>query len=78
MKYAPKVQAKLPAELVADIADSGLHLYGGGARLAGVAEWFARELNLRCRVVGDPELVQVRGAAATLRPDLGYKDLLGK
>lgn len=72
------VMEKLPAELVADIADSGLHLYGGGARLSGVAEWFARELNLRCRVVGEPELVQVRGAAATLRPDLGYKDLLGK
>ncbi len=72
------VMEKLPAELVADIADSGLHLYGGGARLAGVAEWFAHELNLRCRVVGEPELVQVRGAAATLRPDLGYKDLLGK
>lgn len=72
------VMEKLPAEIVADIANSGLHLYGGGARLAGVAEWFAKELGLRCRVVGDPELVQVRGAAATLRPDLGYKDLLDK
>lgn len=72
------VMEKLPAELVADIADSGLHLYGGGTQLAGMADWFARELGLRCRVVGDPDLVQVRGAAATLRPDLGYKDLLGK
>lgn len=72
------VMEKLPAELVDDIADSGLHLYGGGAKLVGVAEWFARELGLRCRVVDNPDFVQVRGAAATLRPDLGYKDLLGK
>lgn len=73
-----RAMEKLPAELVADIAETGLHLYGGGARLAGVDAWFSQRLGLRTRVVKDPEFAQALGAAATLRPDLGYKDLLGK
>jgi len=71
-----RVMEKAPAELVADIAETGLSLYGGGAQLAGLDRCLGQRLGLRTRVVREPRLAAVRGAAATLRPDLDYRRLL--
>jgi len=67
-----------PPELVADIADTGLVLYGGGAQIYGLDAALGRRLSLRSRLAAEPTLAAVRGAAATLRPDLDFKKLLVK
>ena len=67
---------KTPAELVADIADSGLCLYGGGAALQGLPAFLEAQLHFKVRVVDGPVFVSVLGAAAILRPDLDYKNLM--
>jgi rod shape-determining protein MreB and related proteins len=71
-----RVMEKTPAELVADIAETGLSLYGGGAQLAGLDRYLGQRLGLRTRVVAEPSRAAVRGAAATLRPDLDFRRLL--
>jgi len=73
-----KTMDKTPAELVADIADTGLVLYGGGAQIHGLDTWLSARLGLRTRLAKDPFLVSVLGAASTLRPDLDFKKLLVK
>jgi len=70
------VLEKAPAELVADIAETGIHLYGGGAALHGLAEYLHKNLGLEARIADKPELASVRGAAAVLRPDLDFKNLM--
>lgn len=73
-----KAMDKTPAELVADIADTGLVLYGGGAQIHGLDIALGARLGLRTRVAQEPSKVAVLGAAATLRPDLDFKKLLVK
>lgn len=73
-----KVMEKTPSELVADIADTGLTLYGGGAQLHGLDAALGRRLGLRTRVAPEPSTAAVRGAAAILRPDLEFRKLLKK
>ncbi|MBU1230923.1 MAG: rod shape-determining protein [Proteobacteria bacterium] len=70
------VMDKTPAALVADIADTGLILHGGGAQVYGLEQALGQRLGLRTRVVPEPAMAAVRGAAATLRPDLDYKQFL--
>lgn len=70
------VLEKAPAELVADVADTGIHLYGGGAALHGLTEYLQKSLGLKARIAEGPELASVRGAAAVLRPDLDFKNLM--
>jgi rod shape-determining protein MreB len=69
---------KTPAELIADIADTGLTLYGGGAQVQGLENALGQRLGLRTSLASEPALAAVRGAAATLRPDLEFKKLLVK
>ena len=55
---------KAPAELVTDIADSGLVLTGGGALLAHLDRRLAQETGLTVRVASEPLTCAVRGAGA--------------
>ncbi len=73
-----KTMDKTPAELVADIAETGLTLYGGGAQVHGLGSALGARLGLRSRLTQEPSMVTVLGAAATLRPDLDFKKLLVK
>jgi rod shape-determining protein MreB len=73
-----KAMDKTPPELVADIADTGLTLYGGGAQVHGLDSALGSRLGLRTRLAQEPSMVAVLGAAATLRPDLDFKKLLVK
>lgn len=72
------VLEKAPAELVADIAETGIHLYGGGAALQGLPEFFEATLKLKTRIAEEPRTASVRGAAAVLRPDLDFKNIIKK
>ena len=70
------VMEHAPAELVADIGETGLLLYGGGAQLCGLDRHLADRLELPVILVPNPQSACLRGAAAALRPDLGFRKLL--
>lgn len=70
------VMEHAPAELVADIGETGLLLYGGASQLCGLDRYLAERLQLRTTVAKEPHLAGVRGAAAALRPDLGFRKIL--
>ncbi len=65
-----------PAELVADFADTGLVLYGGGAKLCGLERYLGERLKLRVTLAHEPQLASLRGGASVLRPDLGFRKML--
>jgi len=70
------VMEHAPAELVADIGETGLLLYGGGAQLCGLDSYLGERLKLRITVAKDPQMASLRGATAALRPDLSFRKLL--
>ena len=53
-----------PAELVADIADKGIVLCGGGVQLRNFNTLITREIGVSAHVVIEPELCVVKGAGA--------------
>ena len=55
-----------PAELVADIFESGIVLSGGGALLGGLCEAVALALKVDCRLAEDPQEAVARGCGLTL------------
>jgi rod shape-determining protein MreB and related proteins len=55
-----------PPELAADIAQNGIVLAGGGARLDGLAELLMRELRLPVAVAKDPLTAGVAGCGRCL------------
>jgi rod shape-determining protein MreB len=71
-----RVMERSPAELVADVGEHGLLLYGGGAQLCGLPECLSARLGLRVRMVDDPQLVCVHGAALALGQDASLRKLL--
>jgi rod shape-determining protein MreB len=56
----------VPPELVADVADRGLMLVGGGALLRGVDELFRRETGLPATVAEDPLTTIASGAGQAI------------
>ena len=63
-------------ELVADIADKGLVLTGGGAKLNGIDERLKREIGVAVHMVTDPELCVIKGAGAVIENLEIYKRAL--
>lgn len=55
-----------PPELVADIAETGVVLTGGGALLDGLAKYMQKELEFPVRVAANPMACVAMGAAQTL------------
>jgi len=55
-----------PAELVADIFESGIVLSGGGALLGGLCEAVALALKVECHLAEDPQEAVARGCGLTL------------
>lgn len=51
-------------QLVADIADSGFSLVGGGAYLPGLNSYLSNVLGLECVIPEDPSLAVIRGLRA--------------
>lgn len=63
---------KTPPELVADIADNGLLLAGGGALLKGLDKLIAKDVQVDVHIDDDPLTTVVRGAGKTLQDDRKY------
>ncbi len=55
-----------PAELVADIYDSGMVLTGGGAMLSGLCEAIRLSLKVECRLAEEPQECTARGCCMIL------------
>ena len=60
------VLEQTPAELLADIFESGIILSGGGAQLAGLCEAVGMQLKLDCRLADAPQECVARGCGMTL------------
>ena len=66
-----------PAELVADIFESGIVLSGGGAQLAGLCEAVSLALKVDCHLADDPQECVARGCGLTLENLSEYGQFLG-
>ncbi len=71
------VLEKTPAELLADIFETGITLCGGGALLSGLSEAVAQYLKLDCRVAEYPQECVARGCGMTLENWGEYGRYLG-
>jgi len=60
------VLERAPAELAADIFDSGIVLSGGGALLDGLADAISIALKVRCRIADQPQECIARGCGLTM------------
>lgn len=66
-----------PAELVADIFESGIVLSGGGALLSGLCEAVSLALKVDCRLADDAQECVARGCGLTLENWSEYGQFLG-
>ena len=51
----------IPPELIADAADHGIKLCGGGALIFDIAERLTNQLGIRCECVDEPMQAKIRG-----------------
>lgn len=58
--------AKIPPELLADAADHGVTLCGGGALIFDIAERISTEIGMRCTVAEEPCLTKAKGLGALI------------
>lgn len=63
-------------ELVADVADRGLVLTGGGAKMTGLDERIKREIGVVVHTVSEPELCVIKGAGIAIENLEVYKRAL--
>jgi rod shape-determining protein MreB len=63
-------------ELVADLADTGLVITGGGALLRGIDEFMNEQLGIPARVANDPLTTVARGTAICLEHLSQWRDSL--
>ncbi len=62
LRAVQAVIEECPSELIADLADTGLVLGGGGALLPGLDVLFQERLGIPVRVASDPQRVVIHGA----------------
>lgn len=75
---ARAVIEKTPPDLVADIAENGVSLSGGGGYLHGLEGYLADKLQVKVKLAQDPLLTTVKGAYMALTNLSDYKrSLLG-
>lgn len=64
----------IPPELLADAADHGISICGGGALIFDIAQRLEEETNIRCDVVDEPTLAKVKGLGKLLKNDKLLED----
>lgn len=75
---ARSVLERTPPDLVADIAERGISLSGGGAYLHGITDYLSGKLHVKVTLAQDPLLTSVKGAFIALTHLNDYKrSLLG-
>lgn len=57
----------VPPELLADAADHGICICGGGSLIFDIAQRLEQEINIRCEVVDEPILSKVKGLGKLLK-----------
>jgi rod shape-determining protein MreB and related proteins len=70
-----RAMEKTPPELVADIADNGLLLAGGGALLKGLDKLISKEVQVEARIDDEPLTTVVRGAGLILSDEKKYANV---
>ncbi len=65
---------KIPPELLADAADHGISICGGGSLIFDIAQRLEKETNIRCEVVNEPTLSKVKGLGKLLKNDKLLED----
>lgn len=68
----------IPPELLADAADHGISICGGGSLIFDIAQRLEEETNIRCEIVEEPTLAKVKGLGMLLNnekllEDNGYR-----
>ncbi len=66
IEYAELVLRKLPAEVSAAIGKNGFYLSGGVAKLAGIADYFERSLQMEAHIPEDPQMAVVLGGGRAI------------
>lgn len=66
-----------PAELAADVFESGITLSGGGAQLAGLCEAVSTAMKVHCRLADNPQECVARGCGLTLENYREYGKYIG-
>lgn len=61
--------AKIPPELLADAADHGITVCGGGALIFDIAERLSKDLSIRCETSAEPTLAKARGMSFMIKND---------
>lgn len=77
MESIHSVLEHTPAELVADIFETGIVLSGGGAKLGGLCEAISTALKVDCYLAEDPQECVARGCGMTLENMSEYGQFLG-
>lgn len=72
------VLEKTPAELLADIYETGMTLTGGGAMLSGLCEAVSVLLKIDCRMAENPQECVARGCGLTLENWSEYGQFLNE
>jgi len=71
-----EAMAATPPELVADIADKGVVLTGGGSQLKGFNLLVTRETGVGAQVIGDPQLCVIKGVGAVAENFEDYRQAI--
>ncbi len=60
---------RISPDLLADAADHGIKLCGGGALIFDIAERLSNELCIRCEVIDEPQLAKIKGLGKLMNND---------
>ena len=65
-----------PPEISSDIAQNGLILIGGGAKLVGLSEYISKVIKMPCTVSDSPENATILGAGKLLSDEQNLNTIL--
>lgn len=71
-----EVVERTPPEILSDIVEKGVYLFGGGALMRGLAEAFQNALGVPVKVVPDPLTAVVRGTGVIVENVRAYSDII--
>ncbi len=66
VEYAELVLKKLPAEVSAAMCKNGVYLSGGVCKMAGIADYIARKLQIEAHLAEEPQMAVVLGGGRAI------------
>ena len=61
--------SKVSPDLLADAADHGISVCGGGALIFDIAERLSKQLGIRCETIDEPRLAKIKGLGQLIKND---------